>query len=566
MAESSPYGSARLYESGNASGLQVVFDRGGFSGSLLGVNEPGSDTGCVFMPANQRGHACFFGGTGAGKGTTQIIPTCLSYTGSMVVIDPKGENAWASAARRRQLGHRVVLLDPWDEVNSRYGALAGQVEARTKFNPLYALDPNSDDLADDVVAIGDALIKENSTGEHWTDSAKELVAGITAAVVERSPRRATLGDVRKIIASSDADLLTFITQVVKTRPDSVGARKLQRFVKDSREIGSIRSTANTQTGFLDSRRLLESMETGHQPFDLADIARGRVTVYLVLPVDKLETHGRWLRLLLSLTIRAVARQRVAPVLPVLFVCDEMGTIGKLQVIENAFGLMGGMGIRIMAFLQDLTQLQRDYERSWETFIANSHVIVILEATDNTTTQYFSSYMGVRTHKTQSDSYAYQAGVFKSSYGRNGYNKTDTSVPLMLPDDIRRLDPERILIIYTKGNPYLIKRVPYFKEGRWYGMYRPLPGYPAPRPHQVVQPVKAVPPTPDFMDKFSTASVAAGRAAASKATAAAAFASGWIGAKVKEQRQARVNASRVAAAVATDTSERENWAKRLRDAE
>ena len=79
--------------------------------------------------------------------------------------------------------------------------------------------------------------------------------------------------------------------------------------------------------------------------------------------------------------------------------DELGTISPgsgLSMIEQSYGLMAGLGIRIWAFLQDLPQLKRDYPNSWETFISNSSVIQLLNVADSTTANYFSSYLGTAT--------------------------------------------------------------------------------------------------------------------------------------------------------------------------
>jgi type IV secretory pathway TraG/TraD family ATPase VirD4 len=138
------------------------------------------------------------------------------------------------------------------------------------------------------------------------------------------------------------------------------------------------------------------METDENPFDMAELASGKVTIYLVLPPDRLQTHGRWLRMLLTLAIRTMARQSTPPEMPVLFMLDEMGTIGALSMIEQSYGLMAGLGIRLWGFLQDLPQLQRDYPNSWETFISNSSILQALNVGDLTTSKYFSEYIGNKT--------------------------------------------------------------------------------------------------------------------------------------------------------------------------
>ena len=67
-------------------------------------------------------HLVTLGGTRGGKGTTAIIPNLCLYEGSVVCIDPKGENARITAARRGRgskhtqgMEQRVIVLDPYRE-------------------------------------------------------------------------------------------------------------------------------------------------------------------------------------------------------------------------------------------------------------------------------------------------------------------------------------------------------------------------------------------------------------------------------------------------------------------
>src|SRR5262249_62412868 len=58
-------------------------------------------------------HLVTVGPTRSGKGATVIIEALLEARHSMVVIDPKGQNAAVSARRRRELGQRVYVLNPF---------------------------------------------------------------------------------------------------------------------------------------------------------------------------------------------------------------------------------------------------------------------------------------------------------------------------------------------------------------------------------------------------------------------------------------------------------------------
>ncbi len=451
-----------------------------------------------------------FGSTRCGKGVNAIIPALMTYgAGSCVVIDPKGENAWITAERRRQMGQRVVILDPWDEVNRRWGRKFGVTEKTTKFNPLSALNADDPDFADDCTAIADSLVIDQSSDPHWSNSARELIAGLVAYIAQVRPGEGSLRSVRKLAAASGQDLTNAIRAICEDAPESLAARKLAGFVDEdssAREFGSVRSTARQQTSILDSARLIDAMETDENPFNLADVGTQNVTVYLVLPVDKLETHGRWLRLLVTLLIRTIARQASPPAQPVLFILDEFGTIGKLQAVETAYGLLAGLNVRIWAFLQGLDQLKHFYPNSWQTFIGNSSVIQVLNARNDETAEWVSKYMGVTTVEERTGitwkPVPWQEGereqvlqnwrplefpndfnvkrAARQEMQASGFwthnNKwvDDThwiSRPLMYPDEVVRLPDTESLVLLPGSDPHRIGRLSYFQEPRWAGWYR-----------------------------------------------------------------------------------------------
>src|ERR1022692_960309 len=79
-----------------------------------------------------RQHLLTIAPTRSGKGVSLIVPNLLNYRGAVLVVDPKGENAWITALfRRKLLGQKTVILDPWGEVNRRYGSSPARLSRGT---------------------------------------------------------------------------------------------------------------------------------------------------------------------------------------------------------------------------------------------------------------------------------------------------------------------------------------------------------------------------------------------------------------------------------------------------
>jgi type IV secretion system protein VirD4 len=275
-------------------------------GRFLLLGENPSVGGFMHVRA-PRQHMISIAPTRSGKGVSLIIPNLLTYLGSVLVVDPKGENAWITASRRRALGQKTFILDPWGEVNRQYGSFAGAPETLAHFNPLAILDPESDEYVDDITSLADALIISEGTKEpHWDDSARELVAGLMAFVVENPEYKAhaSLGLVRDFLSGSAEQIRAIVDAAQKQ--DGIAKRKLGRFKGDTDEISGIMSNALTQTGFLDNPTLKRNLE--FSDFNFEDLCGGNVSIYLVLPVDKLKTYARWLRLMVTVGLRAVARR------------------------------------------------------------------------------------------------------------------------------------------------------------------------------------------------------------------------------------------------------------------
>lgn len=473
-----PFGSSRWAKREDLEqwGLLGELDKG--DGLFLGEE---MDDG---TPIIYRGdmHALTVAPTRTGKGATAIIPNLLRSSGSILVIDPKGENARRSAAKRAAMGHTIHIVDPWGIAMEadRYGAGA-DAALLARFNPLDALDPDDPDLASDAMLLADALVVETDKDPFWTNEAKALIYGFILYVVtepEEEGQR-TLGRVRDILSLppapnlEDASLPGTMDEILLRMAGSsyrlVSAAAFRLGQKEAKERAGVISTAQSNTHFLDSPKIRESLSGSD--FRFSDLKTGETpaTIYLVLPLDRLPTFNRWLRLsitsaLIDLT-RIPARDDTEPVRVIL---DEFAALEKLKLVETAFGTMAGLGVQLWAVTQDLSQLMRLYgDKGWQTFVSNAGVLQYFGSRDYETAKYAEHLTGMTTMRKRSVSFStgvtsgYQSGS-KSTSETTSYD--DVQRPLAYADEMMTLH-RNVQVLFIEN------RYPVLARKRWWFRHR-----------------------------------------------------------------------------------------------
>ena len=99
--------------------------------------------------------------------------------------------------------------------------------------------------------------------------------------------------------------------------------------KDQKLRSNVLASLQSHTHFLDSPAIRANLSASDFKFE--DLKTTKMTVYLVLPADRLDTFGRWLRLLVQQALTVNARNiEDMPDKPILFLLDEMAALGRLS--------------------------------------------------------------------------------------------------------------------------------------------------------------------------------------------------------------------------------------------
>jgi len=398
-------------------------------------------------------HVVWIGNNGSGKSRRLLAVNLALLTGwSVVVVDPKGELRKMLGPHRVAHGAENVDFNPYRtfDLPSR------------GFNQLSALDPKSDDFVDDAMGQAEGIIEVSGTEPHWGQSFQDWLASVAmyARLVIPDSSYAT---VRELIAQPDEVLRDMVNGAGveyngKSYPNMIEAgidgdwpeigNKAARFGAidpANRELHSVLSTGLTQTRFLDSRAI--KRELAGPAFDFRALKQRPISVWLILPANRLATHAKWLRLTLTTIIQQLMQDTTKAKVPVAIICDEAAALGHLPILENTVALMRGYGLKLITVWQDLPQLQHVYKDRWESFIGNAGVLQSFSAHDKTTAEYLSALTGQTTRQAISLGLSenLQAGA-PPSYSTSA-TRAPFPMPLMLPQDIRAM-PDGYTVLFS----------------------------------------------------------------------------------------------------------------------
>lgn len=442
-------------------------------------------------------HAVIFGKAGSGKDTRLLIPSLLSMHGkrSVVAVDPKGEMAAVTAPQRAKYG-RVVILNPFGVLcdHQGYDYMEG-----CGFNPLCALSPHSPDFNKDAGLLAEALIP--MTGKEkdpfFPLMARALVGGLIMYEVVKAKeqnRLPFLFNVRRMICEASAEGIPPSNAFPGLPPQGIPAyaqemassliigmrNKGGQFINWNKEIHSVASTARAETEFLDDPEMARCL--AQNGFDFREVKERPTSVYLVLPMEVMHRHGKWLRMVLTSALQACMRPRGVNAPRTLFIFNEFAALGHLQLIEDNFTVVRGAGIQMIPVLQDLNQLQHLYDKRWQTFIANADITATFAPNDTETAEWFSKRSGetARLKINVTETYSSNSGNSQntglsptgetsglgvsggSSYGWNAAHSME-KVPFVTPYELYSMQPGEMRIIRAgMGDTLHAHALPYYQ--------------------------------------------------------------------------------------------------------
>ena len=414
------YGSARWATIAEVRGAGLLKDVGVFLGRLAHhhLRHDGPE------------HVLCFAPTRSGKGVGLVVPTLLTWPGSAIIHDIKGEN-WTLTAGWRQRFSHALLFDPTNPASAAY-------------NPLLEVRKGTQEVRD-VQNIADVLVDPEGSIEkrnHWEKTSHSLLVGAILHVLYAEKDK-TLAGVATFLSDPSRPIEKTLKSMMTT--PHLGERGVHPVVAQSaREL--LNKSENERSGVLSTamsflalyRDPIVATVTSHCDWRIVDLVEAKhpVSLYLVVPPSDISRTKPLIRLILNQIGRRLTESldNVACRHRLLMMLDEFPALGRLDFFESALAFQAGYGIRAFLIAQSLNQIEKAYGLN-NSILDNCHVRVAFASNDERTARRISDALGMSTEIRAMRNYAgHRLAPWLSHLM---VSRQETARPLLTPGEIGR---------------------------------------------------------------------------------------------------------------------------------
>jgi type IV secretion system protein VirD4 len=397
-------------------------------------------------------HALIVAPTGRGKTTGFVIPNLLTWQGSAVTLDVKGECFEATARHRAAQGDKVYRFAPTDWEGKR----------THRYNPLLRIyelkDPARQQMELQLLATL-FLQSDNDRVQGLLKGGIDLF--VAAGLLAFQRKKPNLGEIYRIAAS--------------------GGNKQKEYVARSHEIDNkaakliftrLASTNNdTLTSYV-SLLMTSGLDQWQNPaideatqvsdFDFRTIRKKPFTVYLVVQPLMVKPLAPLIRLFFSDLLSAMQEKEPGKdePWPVMIMLDEFNRLGKMPIVVESIETLRTYRGHLAVVTQTIPALDEIYgENTRRALQGNAGVKLYLTPSDEKTIEELSKAVGKTTKTVITRSRSIGKNPFE---GRSQSTRTEET-SLLPEDEARRLPLDEIIMVVDAQMPVRAKRIQYFDD-------------------------------------------------------------------------------------------------------
>jgi len=404
-----------------------------------------------FLVSKTFPHALIVAPTGRGKGVGFVIPNLLTYKGSAVVLDVKGENFRETSRFRARMGDKVFRFAPtdWDRPTHRYNPLA-RIAAMT----------NPDRQQMELKLTAKLFLQTDN------EKLSGLLAGgidlfVAAGLLAFERGVPTIGEIYRITASGGDKQKEYLkrAQQVKNASAKLIFERMASTNNDTlTSYLSLLMTSGLDTW--DNRAI--DAATATSDFSFWDIRRRPHAIYLVVESEMIRPLAPLIRLFFSDLIASLQAQEPGDdePWPVMIMLDEFDRLGKMPIVAESIKTLRSFGGNLAIVTQTIPALDEIYgENTRRSLQGGAGVKLYLTPSEQKTIEELSQAVGKTTKRVVTRSRAVGRNPFE---GRSVSERTEDT-PLLTEDQARRMDLDEVILVIDAQMPIRARRIKYFED-------------------------------------------------------------------------------------------------------
>lgn len=420
----------------------------------------------VRMSLNTRQHrenlnVLVIGGSGSGKSRFYVKPNIMQLNTSYVVTDPKGELLRSCGRLLKKAGYEIRVFNLIDMSHSNN---------YNPFNYIYDKDGNINKTY--VMKMVNCLMKntkqEGASGgdQFWDDSTKALTLAIAFYLLEKKTDEngnsldrnfSTVMKMMRLAEISEQDenhrspLDEMMDELRAENPHSMAVSFYADFKKAPAETAkSILISAAVRFAAFNLPEVADLTHTDNIHLDT--LGDRKTALFIIIPSSDATFNFLAAMMYTQLfdTLYDTANFKYGGRLPVHVRCllDEFANVGTIPDFDKLLATMRSMEISANIIIQNLAQLKKMYDKSWEILTGNCDSLLFLGGQEASTLEAISKSLGKETIDVVSQN---RTRSHKSP--STSENNSILGRELMTTDELKVMKPNECVLIVRALYPF-----------------------------------------------------------------------------------------------------------------
>ena len=371
-------------------------------------------------------HVLVFAPSGSGKTRSIAIPNLFNYPDSIVCNDVKLTLFEATSGYRAQvLGHTCYCWAP------------AHPERRThRFNPLNLISNDKIQRITDIQRVAHIMIPDSPKADPiWSRASRKLFKALVLFVLDTPELPTTLGEINRLIKQQDFDVWLKKMLEETEHLDADFYRNGFSYTNNHEKTRS--SILETFSGYFELfDDPIVDAATSTSDFDVRDLRRKKITIYIGFSDDDMERLSPILTLFWQQLISEMVREIPNPIdepYSLLCLIDEFSSLGRLERVRRSLKLLREYRVRCVLMFQYIAQTYEKYSHDEAKAFVNIKTKVAYTTEDISDAEFISKMLGTRTKRVTTRSVSNQQQGSSDSK-----NVSYQAIPLLRPDEVMKM--------------------------------------------------------------------------------------------------------------------------------